>query len=90
MGINLIRPFLENSTTNHYNIFDINEGDMQKFYNSNNGILYLLYESTDKKFAYAIHDDYILDTYGIRDWVDNMPTTQVSYLELANYTIIGL
>ena len=70
VGINLIRPFLENSTTNHYNIFDINEGDMQKFYNSNNGILYLLYESTDKKFAYAIHDDYILDTYGIRDWVD--------------------
>ncbi|MGS2765068.1 MAC/perforin domain-containing protein [Sinomicrobium sp. M5D2P9] len=71
-------------------ISNIDEAQMKKYYDQHNKILYLLYNANGEKFAYAIHDDYILDTYGIREWVDNISTTQISFNELKNYTIVGL
>ncbi len=58
-----------------------------KKYDFNNTI-YLVAQKPGIKFAYSIHDDYILDTYGMREWVDNMPTTNISNLD--DYTIIAL
>lgn len=71
--------------------FNFNETNAKKYVNPNNNIIYLL--STDqknRKYAYAIHDDYVLDTYGIRAWVNAMPPVQISSQELYQYTIVGL
>lgn len=36
-------------------------------------------------------DDEVLDVYGIRDWVENLPEKRVTISSLANhYNIIGL
>lgn len=53
-----------------------------------------IYDST-KKIALAFNEDeeygdYILDYYGIRDWVDSLPRRSTSMMILQNYTIIGL
>jgi len=73
-----------------YRISDISESSMKKYYDSNNEILYLVSNTSEGKFAYSIQDDYILDTYGIRNWVDSMQTIQMSNKDLDNYTIVGL
>lgn len=37
------------------------------------------------------NDDEVLDVYGIRDWVENLPEKRVTISSLANhYNIIGL
>ncbi|MBE5319702.1 hypothetical protein IM793_11075 [Pedobacter sp. MR2016-19] len=83
----------------------INELQMKKFRNPKNNITYLLFngdvsyidytdgnkiKTTKRKLAYAIHDDFVLDTYGIRDWVNSMATTEISFDELRTYVIVGL
>nr|WP_289226169.1 hypothetical protein [uncultured Bacteroides sp.] len=36
-------------------------------------------------------EDAVLDDYGIRDWVENLPEKKIAISSLANYyTIIGL
>jgi len=47
-------------------------------------------DAIKRKYAFAIHDDFVLDTYGIRDWVNGMATTQISFDELKTYVIVGL
>jgi hypothetical protein len=64
-------------------------GDTMKKYVCNNKT-YLISQKQGVKFAYSIYDDYILDTYGIREWVKNMPTTQLTDRELDEYTIVAL
>lgn len=74
----------------------IKEDGMKKYYDPNKKITYLLYDGLREKIgqnvktAYSIHDDYILDTYGIRDWVSKLPSVNVSYNELKKYSIIAL
>ncbi|MBC8985363.1 hypothetical protein H9X96_06210 [Pedobacter sp. N36a] len=68
----------------------IEENAMRKFYYNKTNTTYLLYSGAGKKYAFSIHDDYVLDTYGMRTWVNGMPTTSISFAELQNYTIIGL
>lgn len=36
------------------------------------------------------YGDYVLDYYGIRDWVESLPKRKFSMMILQNYTIIGL
>ena len=72
-----------------YDISSIAENNMRKYYDTENNILYLVNEGLEK-FAFSIQDDYILDTYGIRNWVDSMQTIQISNDNLDNYTIVGL
>ena len=55
-----------------------------------NNTTYLLSSANERKFAYSIHDDYILDTYGIREWVATMPTVNINPEKLLDYTIIAL
>lgn len=74
-------------------IVTIDEANMTKFYDTKNGMLYLLsqvVQADGKKFAYAIHDDYVLDTYAIRDWVNAMQTSTIQLDELDGYTIVAL
>lgn len=73
-----------------YNISDIQEQNMSKFIDSETNILYLTSNVNGNKFAYSIHDDYILDTYGIRDWVNSIPLSQMSINDLDEYVIVGL
>lgn len=53
-----------------------------------------IYDSS-KKIAFAYNEDeeygdYVLDYYGIRDWVESLPKRSTSMMILQNYTIIGL
>ncbi len=67
------------------------ESGMKKYRHPVTNVLYLLYNGgSSKKYAYAIHDDYILDTYCIRSWVNGMTATTISDNELVTYKIVGL
>nr|WP_315420472.1 MAC/perforin domain-containing protein [uncultured Pedobacter sp.] len=72
------------------NITDISESTMQKYYDLKTKTTYLLSQSNGRKFAYSIHDDFILDTYGIRDWVNSMPSLTITKTELENYIQVAL
>ena len=61
---------------------------MKKFVHNNR--TYLISQNPAVKFAYSINDDYILDTYGIREWVKNMPAIQLSEQHLDDYIIVAL
>ena len=66
------------------------ESKMVKFVNSKTHMVYLLNQT--EKYALAFPDDgYIVDVYGIRTWVENMPSVVLSMTALENdYTIFGL
>lgn len=71
--------------------FKFNENNAKRYVNANNNITYILSTNREnKKFAYAIHDDYVLDTYGMRAWVNSLPSVQITSQELGQYTIVGL
>ena len=64
--------------------------DMKKFINAKNNTMYLLYSKNGEKYAFSIHDDYILDTYAMREFVEQLPSVQINSLSLLDYTIIAL
>lgn len=69
------------------------EAKMKKYLDTDNKILYLLYNENGKKVGYSIYmgkGDFLLDTYGIRQWVRSLPITSVTDNELLNYTLIAL
>lgn len=72
------------------NFATIKEVEMKKFIDTNSGITYLLQAGDNQKLAYAIHDDYVLDTYGIRAWVNTLPVENINPRTLTDYTIVGL
>lgn len=57
-------------------------------------IIRLENEDGDVVFEQSIpeeeYGDYVLDYYGIRDWVESLPKRSTSMMILQNYTIIGL
>lgn len=70
-----------------------NEGNMVFYADPKSNMRYI-YDSS-KKIALAYNEDedygdYVLDYYGIRDWVDSLPRRNTSMMILQNYTIIGL
>lgn len=83
-------PYLNVNAYYSTSIVDIDEANMKKFYDSKNNMTYLLSQAQGVKFAYAIRFDYLLDTYGIRDWVNAMATTTVTSDDLDTYTIVAL
>lgn len=54
-----------------------------------------IYDTT-RRIAFShltdtIDEDWILDDYGIRDWIESLPVKSISMATLANsYKIIGL
>lgn len=67
----------------------------KKFKDVERNFTYILLSSinkNEKDIALAIYDDFILDTYGIREWVNKMPTvSNISYATIYNnYRIMGL
>lgn len=69
------------------------ETKMKKYYDVDQKMLYIVYNENGKKVGYSIYmgkGDYLLDTYGIRQWVNTLPTTTVTDNELLNYTLIAL
>lgn len=75
-----------------FNQFD--ESRMRTYTNPKTGMQYVY--DTKKKVAFChftddIDGDWILDEYGIRDWVESLPTKTIAMATLANsYRIIGL
>lgn len=76
------------------NINGFNEATMYRYKNVKTGIEYI-YDTT-RRIAFshltdAIDEDWILDDYGIRDWIESLPVKSISMATLANsYKIIGL
>lgn len=89
-GLKIIFAQDANAPTPRTSFIDIDENSMQKFINNKDNVIYLLYSSNNKKYAFSIHKDYLLDTYGLRDFVNSLPVTKISTEELFNYTIVAL
>lgn len=72
----------------------VSEPDMYTYTNPSTGIQYIYYTKAKIAFAHYIDKldgDWILDDYGIRDWVESLPVKSISMATLANsYKIIGL
>ena len=72
----------------------VNEANMCTYTNPRTGIQYIY--DTENKIAFShytddLDGDWILDDYGIRSWVESLPTKSISMATLANsYRIIGL
>ena len=69
------------------------EGAMFVYTNPRSGIQYIYDRSRKLAFSHytdKIDGDWILDEYGIRDWVESLPEKSISMATLASYTIIGL
>ena len=64
--------------------------NFQKFTDTNNNITYLLVNYEGNKIAYSIRDEYILNTYDIKDWVNSLTEKPLDYRDFKNYTIIAL
>lgn len=87
MSLRLISPSLFDCD---FVLHNWDESKMVKFVNSKTHMVYLLNQT--EKYALAFPDDgYIVDVYGIRTWVENMPSVILSMTALENdYTIYGL
>lgn len=84
----VINPIIQ--TTLSFPIDNVNEAEMYKFKNPNTNIWYIYNPTSLYCFAYY-DDDYILDAYGILDWVNNIPVKSVSMTTLyQRYRIFGL
>lgn len=84
----VINPIIQ--TTLSFSINNVNETGMYKFKNPNTNIWYIYNPTSLYCFAYY-DDDYILDAYGILDWVNNIPIKSVSMTTLyQRYRIFGL
>ncbi len=61
---------------------------------ADNNMVYIYMPEAKIAFSYYISEwdeDAVLDDYGIRDWVENLPEKKIAVATLANYyTIIGL
>lgn len=71
----------------------IDEKAMTVYTNPRSGIQYIYDRNRKIAFSHytdAIDEDWILDEYGIRDWVESLPNKSISMATLASYTIIGL
>lgn len=73
---------------------NIDESSMCVYSNPRTGIHFIYDKSKKIAFSYLVDDldgDWILDEYGIRDWVESLDTKSISLTTIANsYKIIGL
>ena len=73
---------------------NFNEADMYTYTNPDTGMQYIYDKKKRVAFCHLtdnIDGDWILDDYGIRDWVESLPYKSISMAALANsYKIIGL
>lgn len=62
-----------------------------KKYVAPNGIVYLLYEGQNGKYAYSIYNATIIDDYAMRGFVNSLPTTEITMDKLKKeYTVYAL
>jgi hypothetical protein len=69
------------------------ESSMYKYENTKNGMVYIYNPQKRIAISYYTDDvdgDWILDEYGIRDWIETVPSRSISLATLSNYTIVGL
>lgn len=72
----------------------IDEPSMYRYHNPKSDMVYIYDRIHRVALSYyydPLDEDWVLDEYGIRDWVESLPEKRVSMASLANsYTIIGL
>ncbi|MCD8072786.1 MAG: MACPF domain-containing protein, partial [Alistipes sp.] len=66
------------------------EEEMVKYIHPETNMMYLLHEGQKVGYSIYIKDDYLLDTYTIRDWVDSLPEKEIAMNELNSYYLIAL
>ncbi|MCM4156503.1 MAC/perforin domain-containing protein [Gramella sp. AN32] len=81
-------PWFNLSDRYKTSIADVDLSQMSKNYDNTNNMLYIF--SEERKFAFSVHDDYILNTYGMTEWVENMNVKSISFNELKDYNVVAL
>lgn len=78
-------------------LYGLKEGNLKRckhpyYYNESKGqfMQYLYFVEGGKRYAFAIYDPYILDTYGIRALFNSAKEEPLSIYDLKNFRIIGL
>lgn len=71
-------------------VYALDKTKMKKFINSESGLTYLLYDNGTSKYAFSIYDNFIIDTYGIRDLLNSVPTVNLTMQQLYQYQILTL
>lgn len=94
---NLIDQTVPLSRTISIDLFGLKEGKLKRckhpyYYNEAKGqfMQYLYFVEGGKRYAFAIYDPYILDTYGIRALFNSAKEEPLSIYDLKNFRIIGL
>ncbi len=84
-------------TTVHIALFGLKEGKLKRckhpyYYDEAKGLFmqYLYFVEGNKRYAFAIYDPYILDTYGLRKLFENAKEEALSIHDLRHFRIIGL
>lgn len=84
-------------TTVHIALFGLKEGQLKRckhpyFYDEAKGLFmqYLYFVEGNKRYAFAIYEPYILDTYGLRKLFENAKEEALSIHDLRHFRIIGL
>ncbi len=72
----------------------INESSMYRYHNPKSDMVYIYDRIHRVALSYyfdPLDEDWVLDEYGMRDWVESLPEKRISMASLANsYRIIGL
>ncbi len=78
-------------------LFGLKEGKLKRckhpyYYDEAKGLFmqYLYFVEGNKRYAFAIYDPYILDTYGLRKLFENAKEEALSIHDLRHFRIIGL
>ncbi|MCC8035059.1 MAG: MACPF domain-containing protein [Rikenellaceae bacterium] len=66
------------------------ETEMVKYIHPETNMMYILHEEQKVGYSIYIKDDYLLDTYTIRDWVDALPEKEITMNELNSYYLVAL
>lgn len=84
-------------TTVHIALFGLKEGQLKRckhpyYYDEAKGLFmqYLYFVEGNKRYAFAIYEPYILDTYGLRKLFENAKEEALSIHDLRHFRIIGL
>lgn len=92
MGVKIIAPTIaiDEKKNNDYNFQGFDSNNMKKLV-TDKGVTYLVFDGPSGKFAYTIYNKTVTNDYGIENFINNLPESNLSVEKLKKeYTINAL
>ncbi len=87
--IQMVTESSHNQGRNDFQV-KLNRTIMKKYTNPATGVLYLLSDDGYRKSGFSIAKDFLLDTYGLREFLNTIPEISLSIQQLTQYKIYSL